>query len=98
MSQGHLNDKVVSLNINRFPTLGASQVKAVDTNHLAATDGFVSCWGGNMVVYSDQSITPSTVVCQTSVGSGTPALVVPILKNYYWKVTGASNILWYPLS
>ena len=89
--------RVLNTVTKTIPSIGERAICANDTVYLASTDGFVTTYGGgSVIVYSDTSASPSTsIVCRTGVSSGHP-LVVPIIRNQYWKVTGANYVAWEP--
>lgn len=80
--------------------LGSWAVKAIDTSHLAATDGFVvaTIYGTDVLGYitglSDAANPPTTVRCYASAGyvvAGSNmyrnSFTLPVKKGDYYKVT-----------
>ena len=83
---------------------GAWVSKSNNTVYQAATDGFVMAYGyGDSTIYgyTDSSSSPTTLRIKdgqvSAAGWGNYGITMPVRKNDYWKVTGASTVNWLPV-
>ena len=66
----------------------------------AVSDGFVCAYGAapsTVRGYTDSSNPPGTQRLLSASGTSAQSITMPVKKNDYWKVTGASTVYWLPI-